>query len=91
MYHSHQLQMIPVTLSDAQAHAAAMGHRVPPPECYLWRAFWWHMESNRGYPSSVASLQYGDNLLALRRDMLARPEHYRRKPQDVTDYQWSQK
>lgn len=82
--------MIPVTLGDAQAHAAAMGRSVPAPECYLWRAFWWHMESNRGYPSSAASLQYGNNLMDLRRDMLARPDHYRRKPAGMTDWLWMQ-
>ncbi len=70
-----------------------MGWKVPPPERYRWHAIWWHLESKRGYPSAPASLQYASNQLALRRDMLARPDYYARKPQyyrgnSISDWQW---
>lgn len=81
----------PLTIGEAQMHAAEMGRRSPPPECYRWRAVWWHLESKRRYPSAPASLQYSRNMLGLRRDMIARQEHFRRKPRELTDWQWSQK
>jgi hypothetical protein len=80
----------PLTIGEAQMHAAEMGWRAAPPEQYRWRALWWHLESKRRYPSAAASLQYSRNLLDLRRDMLARPEHYAKKRTDLTDWQWMQ-
>lgn len=80
---------VPPTLTEAQMHAAAMARKLPPPERYRWHAIWWHLDSKVHRPSAASSLEYASNLLRLRRDMLARPEHYRRKPDHLTDYQWS--
>lgn len=70
-------------------HAAEMARRTAPPESYRWNAVWWHLESKRRYPTMAEALQYSRNMLNLRRDMLARPEHYRQKPKNLTDWQWS--
>lgn len=61
-----------------------------PPHCYLWSAVWWRVESQRACPRSTYSLQYSKNQLALYRDMIRRPEHYRRKPTNKTDWLWSE-
>jgi hypothetical protein len=66
-----------------------VARREYPPYCYLRQSLWWRVESKRGYPSAAISSQYSSNLLALYRDMLARPKHYGRKPPGTTDYQWS--
>lgn len=66
-----------------------VARRARPPHCYLWVSLWWEVESHRGYPSSKAPKGYSVNQLRLFRDMIRNPEHYRRKPADVTDWQWS--
>jgi hypothetical protein len=67
-----------------------VARRDKPPHCYLWSALWWRKEASRGYPCSERSRSYSRNQLQLFRDMLARPEHYRRKPKGTTDWQWMQ-
>lgn len=68
-------------------HAAEMGRRSAWPENYRWAAVWWRLHARVSRDGSA--LHYSSNQLALYRDALARPEHYRAKPADVTDWQWS--
>jgi hypothetical protein len=81
---------VPRTLFDAMRHAAEMGHRTAAPERYRWNALWWHLYAKVSACPGEALL-YCRNLLGLRRDMLARPNHFARlRPPGMTDYQRSQ-
>ena len=62
----------------------------PAPERYRAIAIWWRLHAEESLIPSQA-LEYAENQERLYRDMLARPIHYRIKPNDITDYEWSQK
>lgn len=74
---------------EALASVARRARGCAVPERYRWHAVWWHLHGK--LCKSVSAFQYSRNLLDLRRDMLCRPEHYRKRPEKYTDYQWSLK
>lgn len=69
-------------------HAAEMGRSAAWPDGYRWNAVWWRLHA-RDSRNGAEALLYARNQAALCRDALARPGHYRRKPADLTDWQWS--
>lgn len=78
----------PLLLRDQMIRVGAKARLSPAPDCYLWAAVWWHLRSKESRnPSEM--LTYARSQLRLARDMAARPDHYRRRPVDVTDWQWS--
>ena len=80
--------MQPQTMTDLQIKAGAKARLLPPPEKYMWEAVWWHLDArNVAYPEQ--HLSYARSQLRLAKDMADRPQHYRRKPRDLTDWQWS--
>lgn len=81
--------MQPQTLQDLMMRAGEKARLLPAPERYLWAAVWWHLHS-RETRTPDQCLGYARNQLRLAKDMAARPDHYRRKPSDKTDFQWSQ-
>lgn len=83
------MPVVAESLRDLQGRAAERARNTPPPECYRWRAVWWHLESRESANPSDA-IRYARNQLRLAHDMEARPGHYadlRRR--DETDWQWS--
>lgn len=78
----------PKTLRDLMATAGLRSRTLPPPERYMWSAVWWHLYS-RETANPAECIGYAKNQLRLARDMAARPNHYRIKPSNKTDYQWS--
>lgn len=75
-------------LIDRMRRASANARRDGVPRCYVWCALWWRLQA-RLDSNPAECLSFAENQLRLYRDMLARPEHYRRKPGNrVTDWQW---
>lgn len=62
----------------------------PAPDRYRATARWWrlHAEETKTPDQCREHADAQDRLYA---DMVARPSHYRRKPTNFTDYQWSQR
>jgi hypothetical protein len=78
----------PQTMRDLQCRAAEKARRLPAPERYVWVAVWWHIEA-RSSANPSTQLGYARGQMRLAKDMAARPDHYRTKPSDRTDWQWS--
>lgn len=78
----------PQTLNDLLARIGEKARLLPAPECYLWRAVWWHLFARESAIPSEC-IGFARKQLRLARDMIERPDHFRRKPIDVTDCQWS--
>lgn len=79
----------PATMWDLMARVGEKARLLPPPDCYLWRAVWWHLHSCESMVPNQA-IGYALNQLRLARDMAARPLHYLVKPPWLSDWQWSQ-
>lgn len=60
----------------------------PAPDRYRAAAEWWRIEAEESANPSAA-LSYADGQERLADDMERRPGHYRVKPGDKTDWQWS--
>lgn len=62
----------------------------PAPDKYRAIARWWRLHAEESANPSEC-LGYAGNQDRLYRDMLERPNHYKTKPADLSDFQWSQK
>lgn len=80
--------MQPQPLRDLMIKAGEKSRLLPPPERYLWSAVWWHLHS-RETANPDECLRHAKGQLRLAKDMANRPAHYRRKPADKTDWEWS--
>jgi hypothetical protein len=80
----------PLTIHEAMVMAGEMSVREGSPHCYYWNAVWWRLHA-RESKNSAECVRFSRNQLALYRDMVARPEHYRKpsRPDSSTDWQWS--
>jgi hypothetical protein len=80
----------PLTIREAMVHAGEMSVREGTPRCYYWHAVWWRLHA-RESRNSAECLRFSRNQLSLYRDMVARPEHYRRaaRPDGCSDWKWS--
>ncbi len=81
--------MQPQTLTDLMIKAGEKSRSLPPPARYLWIAVWWHLHS-RETANPAECLRYARGQFRLAKDMAARPSHYRFKPSDKTDWEWSE-
>lgn len=77
------------TLRQAMTYAGGMAAKTPKPECYRWIARWWRLHAREG--KNPGCLLYADNQMALYRDLLERPAHYKDilRPAGMSDWQWS--
>jgi hypothetical protein len=62
----------------------------PAPDKYRAIARWWRLHAEESANPSEC-LGYADNQDRLYRDMLDRPNHYKAKPIELSDFQWSQR
>jgi hypothetical protein len=76
------------TLRDQMIRVGEKARLSPKPERYLWVAVWWHLHA-RETANPSECIGYAKGQLHLARDMAARPDHYRVKPADKTDWEWS--
>ncbi len=76
-----------LSIETAMANAAQRAQAIAPPERYRWHAVWWHLQVKRS--KAFAAFEYSKNMLELRRDMISRPEHFKKKPATRTDWEWS--
>lgn len=79
----------PQTIQEAMA---ALYPRTHGPECadkYRAIATWWRLDARLSRNPSQ-SLGYARNQWKIAADMDARPEHHKRKPTDITRWQWTQ-
>lgn len=85
--------MRPITRKEQRRRKmAALYSRMhgPAPEKYRAIARWWRLHTEETKAPELCR-EYADNQDRLYADMLARPRHYRRKPADLSDYEWSQR
>ena len=68
----------------AMREASRRAHQTGWPECYYWQAVWWRLSAMMSRSSGPA--MHSRNIMQLYRDIKNRPDHYKRKPADVTDY-----
>lgn len=78
----------PQLLQSLMARAGERARLLPTPERYLWIAVWWHLHA-RETKNPSDCLQSADSQLRLFKDMVARPDHYHRRPSGKTDWEWS--
>jgi len=78
----------PLLLRDLMVSVGRKAQCRPVPERYMWIAVWWHLHSRETKTPSEC-IRYAKSQLRLAKDMAARPDHYRSKPIDRTDWQWS--
>lgn len=85
--------MSPLTVEDERRQRSLAlyprTHGPAGPDRYRAIAEWWRISAEESRVPEE-HLLYADNQDRLADDMERRPEHYRRKPIDKTDYQWSQ-
>jgi len=66
----------PLTLRQAQCHAADMGHKEGWPRSYYWISVWWRLSAREsGNPQEC--LRYSKNQQQLYADIIRRPAHYK--------------
>jgi hypothetical protein len=75
-------------MKDLKAAALEKARLLPAPKKYLWIAVWWHLHAREDKAPEGCLIQ-AKWQLRLAKDMCARPDHFRAKPADVTDWQWS--
>jgi len=80
--------MRPLLLRDQMMRVGEKARLSPIPERYLWIAVWWHLHSKET-ANPAECIRSAKGLLRLAKDMAARPDHYRHKPGDKTDWEWS--
>jgi hypothetical protein len=61
----------------------------PAPDRYRASARWWRLHAEES-ANPKECLGFADNQDRLYSDMLERPNHYKTKPIDLSDFQWSQ-
>lgn len=62
----------------------------PSPERYRAIARWWRLHAEESKNSAECRM-YADNQDRLYADMLSRASHYKSKPIELSDFQWSQR
>lgn len=76
--------------NDIRSKQVSLFNRVhgPAPDCYQAIAEWWRLEAMISKNPALCHW-YADNQYRLAIDMEARPDHYKIKPENMTDWQWS--
>ncbi|MET0331306.1 MAG: hypothetical protein ABW154_07740 [Dyella sp.] len=75
-------------LIEAMVRASLRGRREGHPNCYYWEAVWWRLHA-RASKNPAEALRFSRNQLRLFWDIKHRPDHFQRKPDGMTDWQWS--
>jgi hypothetical protein len=85
--------MRPLSVSDERRRKmVALYPRThgPAPDKYRAIARWWRLHAEES-ATPQECLGYAENQDRLYQDMLERPRHYKAKPAELSDFQWSQK